>query len=396
MSPFAAPDFQSLAKNLAPLVVLPRWMVWTHEQRGAKWTKIPRSARTGRAIDVSDPAGLCRFEEARAAYEDGKGRYAGVGFSIGEHASFVDLDGCRDAVTGEIAPWALETIKAAQSYAEIYPSGTGVHIHWIGSGSPIGTSIKNDDGSHYEIYRATTRYATCSGDRLPEFEHFDLADISPVIDKLAARKLRPAAKGNGNGSINRNANRNNDNNDNNDVEEDSLDYDLLILLQEGVPDEGHRSETFHQVVCGLRDHNGLTAAQIESLMRKYPNGIAHKWTSLNSVGVSSAIIRNSNKRSGSDISKDEAGVASTTTPRCASPPTDSLVSERERIPPSGPCYAPRFEKLAVPEGDRPGGSAAEDRTPRPQLDRDHAQKIDHRARQHFSARYSVISRGALG
>src|SRR5207344_3651407 len=59
-----------------------------------------------------------------------------------------------------------------------------------------------------------------------------------------------------------------------------------------------------------------------------------------------------------------------------------LVSERERIPPSGSCYAPRFEKLAVPEGDRPGGSAAEDRTPRPQLDRDDAQKIDHRARQH--------------
>ena len=54
----------------------------------------------------------------------------------------------------------------------------------------------------------------------------------------------------------------------------------------------------------------------------------------------------------------------------------------EEDSPSGPCYAPRFEKLAVPEGDRPGGSAAEDRTPRPQLDRDDAQKIDHRARQH--------------
>jgi len=59
-----------------------------------------------------------------------------------------------------------------------------------------------------------------------------------------------------------------------------------------------------------------------------------------------------------------------------------LVSERERIPPSRPCYATRFEKLAVPEGDRSGGSTAEDRTSRPQLDRDDAQKIDHRACQH--------------
>ena len=59
-----------------------------------------------------------------------------------------------------------------------------------------------------------------------------------------------------------------------------------------------------------------------------------------------------------------------------------LVSERERIPPSRPCYTTRFEKLAVSEGDRSGGSTAEDRTPRPQLDRDDAQKIDHRACQH--------------
>ena len=59
-----------------------------------------------------------------------------------------------------------------------------------------------------------------------------------------------------------------------------------------------------------------------------------------------------------------------------------LVSEREKIPPLRPCCTTRFEKLAVPEGDRSGGSTAEDRTPRPQLDRDDAEKIDHRACQH--------------
>ena len=59
-----------------------------------------------------------------------------------------------------------------------------------------------------------------------------------------------------------------------------------------------------------------------------------------------------------------------------------LVSERERIPPSRPCYTTQFEKLAVPEGNRSGGSTAEDRTPRPQLDSHDAQKIDHRACQH--------------
>ena len=41
------------------------------------------------------------------------------------------------------------------------------------------------------------------------------------------------------------------------------------------------------------------------------------------AGASSATIRNSSRRSGSGISKGEDGAASTTTPRCASRPTDS-------------------------------------------------------------------------
>jgi SRSO17 transposase len=59
-----------------------------------------------------------------------------------------------------------------------------------------------------------------------------------------------------------------------------------------------------------------------------------------------------------------------------------LVSERETIPPSGPRSATLFKELAVPDGYRPRGSAATNRTPRPELDRDDAQKIDRRACNH--------------
>jgi SRSO17 transposase len=59
-----------------------------------------------------------------------------------------------------------------------------------------------------------------------------------------------------------------------------------------------------------------------------------------------------------------------------------LVSERETIPPSGPRSATLFKELAVPGGYRPRGSAATNRTPRPELDRDDAQKIDRRACHH--------------
>jgi hypothetical protein len=40
----------------------------------------------------------------------------------------IDLDGCRDPTTGEIAEWAMKIVRSINSYTEISPSGTGVKI----------------------------------------------------------------------------------------------------------------------------------------------------------------------------------------------------------------------------------------------------------------------------
>lgn len=40
----------------------------------------------------------------------------------------MDLDGCVDPETGEIALWASQIIEGLDSYTELSPSGTGVHI----------------------------------------------------------------------------------------------------------------------------------------------------------------------------------------------------------------------------------------------------------------------------
>jgi SRSO17 transposase len=58
-----------------------------------------------------------------------------------------------------------------------------------------------------------------------------------------------------------------------------------------------------------------------------------------------------------------------------------LISERETIPPSGPCVAPSFQKPAVPDGYRPRGAADPARTAHPQLDRDPQATSHHRPRQ---------------
>jgi SRSO17 transposase len=57
-----------------------------------------------------------------------------------------------------------------------------------------------------------------------------------------------------------------------------------------------------------------------------------------------------------------------------------LVSERETIPPCGSGSTTFFKEPSIPNGYRPRGSTAANRTTRPELDRDHAATIDQGAR----------------
>jgi primase-polymerase (primpol)-like protein len=66
------------------------------------------------------------FDEVAAVLD----KYDGVGFVFCSADPYVgiDLDGCRDPETSEIKAWALEIIQGLVSYAEVSPSGTGVHV----------------------------------------------------------------------------------------------------------------------------------------------------------------------------------------------------------------------------------------------------------------------------
>ena len=68
------------------------------------------------------------YEEAvNAAHKHG---HDGVGFVLSPQApwSVVDLDGVINSETGEVAPWAVALVDGADSYTELSPSGTGLHI----------------------------------------------------------------------------------------------------------------------------------------------------------------------------------------------------------------------------------------------------------------------------
>jgi excisionase family DNA binding protein len=89
---------------------------------------IPLATGRLRRASSTDPETWRSYEEAEAALASG--RYYGIGFvfSSGDSYAGVDLDGCRNPETGEIETWAKEIIEHLDSYTELSPSGTGVHV----------------------------------------------------------------------------------------------------------------------------------------------------------------------------------------------------------------------------------------------------------------------------
>lgn len=151
---------------------LRQWVVWKYIQRDGRPTKPPYNAKTGRTAKVSTTEGRrtwSTFEEALQALLASPGRYAGAGVVFTEEDPYVgvDLDKCRDPETGEVEEWALEVVEDLGGYAEVSPSGTGVHGIVRGrlpeggrNRAKVGTS-----GAKIEVYDSG-RYFTVTGEAI--------------------------------------------------------------------------------------------------------------------------------------------------------------------------------------------------------------------------------------
>jgi putative DNA primase/helicase len=109
----------------------PQWVCWRYEERDDKPTKVPYTPGTLRRASSTDLMTWKPFSEALAACEADIPPYDGIGFCFSSADPFVgiDIDGCRDPETGEIAAWASPIIDRTRgSYIEVSPSGGGIHI----------------------------------------------------------------------------------------------------------------------------------------------------------------------------------------------------------------------------------------------------------------------------
>jgi putative DNA primase/helicase len=87
---------------------------------------------------------------------------SGVGFVFTEDDPYagIDIDKCRDSETGEIDPWAWKIVDALDSYTEVSPSGTGLHI-FVKATLPGPNNRKGP----LEMYESG-RYFTLTGEHL--------------------------------------------------------------------------------------------------------------------------------------------------------------------------------------------------------------------------------------
>jgi hypothetical protein len=170
---------------------LKQWLCWRTEERDGKPTKVPYSPLTGERASSTDPQTWAGYSEAvKASKEQG---YGGIGFVFTPEDDLcgVDLDSCLDPETGEIQPWAQEIIGELDSYTEISPSGTGVHV-LVRAELPEGRNRKG----RFEAYDRG-RYFTVTGRHLAGTPQ-SIESRQGQLERVVGRVLgEPESKKNG-------------------------------------------------------------------------------------------------------------------------------------------------------------------------------------------------------
>lgn len=170
---------------------IPRWLLWRHTKRkkpdgSTFWAKVPYQAN-GKSASTTDPATWCSYSDAFDAWV--LGDFDGLGITLGADIQGIDLDDCRDPVTGELTDLAQEVLDRIDGYAEVSPSGTGIKL--FAKTNLDASRTKKEMG--VELYREG-RYFTVTGHVLGE-GHLDLSaevqDLGWLIEKVWQETMVP-------------------------------------------------------------------------------------------------------------------------------------------------------------------------------------------------------------
>jgi putative DNA primase/helicase len=248
-------DLANLPAALRARTQEKRWVVWAWRWNGKKWDKPPLQAcNSNRFAKSDDPATWANYTDALA--EVTAGRADGIGYMLaGSDLNAIDLDHCRDPITGVIETWAQTEIDTANSYTEVTVSGTGLRILGIGSGAELHRKFQiagTTNGAAIELYRCTNRFITVSGAEISDSA--ELINTDAVLDNIVVRYDKPIKPANSS-----------------PITDAAIDN----LIKHGAP-LGQRSEAFAKVVWTLAMH-GHSPEKIKERLARHPGGIASKY-----------------------------------------------------------------------------------------------------------------------
>lgn len=144
------------------LQALDQWVCWEQVEDGDRKRKMPRVPDgSGNIARTNDPTTWGSFEEAVEASSNQVGLQ--VGFVLTEDDPFlaIDFDDVCDPETGDPEEWVIDALRECDSYAEVSPSATGLHIWLKGVREPDWWV----DTDCIEVYDSG-QYITVTGDHL--------------------------------------------------------------------------------------------------------------------------------------------------------------------------------------------------------------------------------------
>lgn len=159
-----------------------RWCLYRIVNRNGKNTKIPIEP-SGKYAKVSDKATWNTYERCLNSLD----KADGLGFFLGDGYVGIDLDDVADDVyayfTDNKDSVASDFLKNIDTYAEVSPSGRG--IHFIGKGKLEGTRRRS---GNIEIYDKD-RFFTVTGKILNDKYRKKITNIETEINQLKAKYL---------------------------------------------------------------------------------------------------------------------------------------------------------------------------------------------------------------
>src|SRR5580658_861160 len=176
------------------LKAYPRWVLWRLEERAGKLTKVPYQLTGMEASSMSSVTWstyadvVSHLNDKVASVErtlDGVNDYTGVGTVLVDSGGivFLDLDHCVNP-DGSIDGWAREIVDQLNSYTELSPSRTDLHI-WVRGDLPLTGRKKGS----LEMY-SSGRYATVTGWQLSDTPStISACDLTSLHARMMAGKF---------------------------------------------------------------------------------------------------------------------------------------------------------------------------------------------------------------